>query len=89
MAVASTVFFDAAFLWVGGPGDRSLAGWIRFIGGPAIIVGMLLNPASFGVKPATPGLAGYPMISKVLVVGGVLAILAGFALGAALSVMGR
>ena len=88
MAVALTVFFVAAFLWSGGPGDRSLAGWMRFVGAPAIIMGMLLNPASFGVQPATPGFAGIPVTTKVLLVGGVLAILIGFAFGAALGAMG-
>jgi hypothetical protein len=88
LAVTLTVFFVTAFLWSGGPGDRSLAGWIRFVGGPAIILGMLLNPASFGVQPGTPGFAGFPFTTKVLLVGGVLAILMGFALGAALGAMG-
>jgi len=89
LLVASIVFFVAAFVWIGAPADRSLAGWIRFVGGPAIILGMLLNPATFGVRPSTPGFAGFPFISKVMLVGGVLAILLGFALGAALSALGR
>ena len=84
-AISTSLFFAVMFVLIGGPASQSFIGWLGHLGGIALVIGMLLNPASFGVEPRETGWRRFPLPTRVLMLAGLVAItvrLVAYAIGA-------